>query len=85
MGHNEGRGMRKTHSTEYLHKEIREILHQKLNSTSESYRLERSKRTKEDYKAGNKLRAEINQLETKRTIQRINKTKNQFFEKNQQD
>ncbi|MFP9035599.1 hypothetical protein, partial [Enterococcus faecalis] len=28
-----------------------------------------------------KLRAEINQVETKRTIQRINKTKNWFFEK----
>ena len=28
-----------------------------------------------------KLRAEINQLETKRTIQRINETKSWFFEK----
>jgi hypothetical protein len=28
-----------------------------------------------------KLRAKINQLETKRIIQRINKTKNFFFEK----
>jgi hypothetical protein len=28
-----------------------------------------------------KLRAEINQVETKRTIQRINKTKSWFFEK----
>jgi hypothetical protein len=28
-----------------------------------------------------KLRAEINQIETKRTIQRINKTRNWFFEK----
>jgi hypothetical protein len=34
---------------------------------------------------GNKLRAEINQLETTRTNQRINKTKSWFFEKNQQD
>ena len=31
--------------------------------------------------AGNKLRAEINQVETKRTIQRINKTCSWFFEK----
>jgi hypothetical protein len=31
--------------------------------------------------AGNKLRAEINQLEAKRTIQRVNKTKSWFFEK----
>jgi hypothetical protein len=28
-----------------------------------------------------KLRAEINKIETKRTIQRINKTKSWFFEK----
>ena len=32
-----------------------------------------------------KLRAETNQVETKRTIQRINKTRSWFFEKNQQD
>jgi hypothetical protein len=32
-----------------------------------------------------KLRAEINQGETKRTIQRINQTRSWFCEKNQQD
>ena len=32
-----------------------------------------------------KLRAKINQTETKRTIQRLNKTRSWFFEKNQQD
>ena len=32
-----------------------------------------------------KLRAEINQVETKRTIQRINQMRSWFFEKNQQD
>jgi hypothetical protein len=32
-----------------------------------------------------KLRAEINQMETKRTIQRINQTRSWFFEKNQED
>ena len=32
-----------------------------------------------------KFRAETNQVETKSTIQRINKTKSWFFEKNQQD
>jgi hypothetical protein len=31
--------------------------------------------------AGNKLRTEINQIETKGTIQRINKTRSWFFEK----
>jgi hypothetical protein len=32
-----------------------------------------------------KFRAEINQIQTKRTIQRINHTRSWFFEKNQQD
>ena len=32
-----------------------------------------------------KLSAEINQVETRRTIQRINQTRSWFFEKNQQD
>ena len=32
-----------------------------------------------------KLRTEINQTETKKTIQRINQTRSSFFEKNQQD
>jgi hypothetical protein len=32
-----------------------------------------------------KLRAKINQVETKRTIQRINKTRSWFFEKNKID
>jgi hypothetical protein len=32
-----------------------------------------------------KLRAEINQVEAKRTLQRINKTRSWFFEKNHQD
>ena len=32
-----------------------------------------------------KLRAEINKIETQKTIQKINETKSQFFEKNQQD
>ena len=31
------------------------------------------------------LRAQINQMETNRTLQRINKTQSLFFEKNQQD
>jgi hypothetical protein len=31
------------------------------------------------------IRAEINEIETKKTIQRINETKSWFFEKNKQD
>jgi hypothetical protein len=32
-----------------------------------------------------KIRAEINEIDTKKTIQRINKTKSWFFEENEQD
>jgi hypothetical protein len=32
-----------------------------------------------------KIRAKINEIETKKTIQRINETKSWFFEKNKQD
>ena len=32
-----------------------------------------------------KLRAEINKIETQKTIQKINETKSRFVEKNQQD
>jgi hypothetical protein len=35
----------------------------------------------EEFSAGNKLRSEINQIESKRTIQRINQTRSWFFEK----
>jgi hypothetical protein len=53
----------------------------KLESTPESSRTKRSKYTQEEYPIGNKPRAEINQVETKRTIQRINKTLSRFFVK----
>jgi hypothetical protein len=53
-----------------------------LDSTSESPRTKRSKYTQEEKMAENhQIRAEINQIETKRTIQRINKTRSWFFEK----
>ena len=37
------------------------------------------------WKEGNKIRAELNGKEIKRTIKRINKSSNWFFEKNKQD
>ena len=40
-----------------------------------------SKHTCTPKTAGNKIRVEINQLETKKTIQRIKETKSWFFEK----
>ena len=81
MGHNESSAKKKTHSSECLQKETGESIHQQLNSSSKSTRSKRSKYIQEEQKAGNNLSAEINEVETKRTIQRINKTKSWFFEK----
>ena len=55
-------------------------IHLKALEQKEANRPKRSKQQKIV-----KLKAEINQIETKRTIQRISKTKSWFFEKNQQD
>ena len=80
MGHNESSGKKKTHSSKCL-LETEESLHYQLNSTSESSKTKRSKYTQEEQTTGNKLKAEIKQIEKKRTIQRVNKTRSQFFEK----
>jgi hypothetical protein len=60
-------------------KEIGESVHYHLNSTTESSRTKRSKRSR--WQEIIKLRAEIKQIETKRTIQRIKKTRSLFSEK----
>jgi hypothetical protein len=85
MGHNEITGKRKTHSSKCLQKETEESLQQQLDSTPEASRTKGSRYTQEKQMAVNKLRAEINQIERKRTIQRVNKSRSWFFEKNQQD
>jgi hypothetical protein len=83
MGYNEHSGKRKTHSTKFPGKETGEILHWKLNSTPESSKTKGRKHTHKRSRRQEiiKLRAEIKQIETKRTIQRINKTRSWFFER----
>jgi hypothetical protein len=83
MGHIERRVKKKIHCTKCLHKEIREIQYKQLNSTPESSRTERSKHIHKRIRRQEivKLRAEIIQLETKRTMLGINKTKSCFFVK----
>jgi hypothetical protein len=53
------------------------------DSTLRNSRMKESKSTQEEEMAGKKIkpRAEINQVETKRTTQRINQTRSWFFEK----
>jgi hypothetical protein len=76
MGHKESINKRKTHSSNYLQKETELTLaHLKALEQKEANTAKKS-REKEIIK----LRAEINQIETKRTIQRINKTWSWLFE-----
>jgi hypothetical protein len=52
-----------------------------LTATPESSRTTKKANTPKRCQEVIKLRAEINQIETKRTIQRIHKTRSWFFEK----
>jgi hypothetical protein len=76
MGHNESSDERKTHSSECLQKKLERTYTssltalQKTLTQNEANTLERSR-----LQELNKLRPEINQVETKRTAQRIKKTR----------
>ena len=81
MGHNES-PKRKTHSSECLQKETREGIHYQLNSTLKALEHKEENSPKRSrLQEIIKLSAKINQVETKRTIQRIYQTRNWFFEK----
>ena len=62
-------------------KKIGVISHYQFDSIPESSRTKRSKHTQQEWRTENKLRTEINQLQTKITTQRIRETKKWFFEK----
>jgi len=78
MGHNERGTKRKIHSSECLQKAYFSSLtaHLKTLGQKEINKLKRSRRQEII-----KLRVETNLVETKRTIQRINKMRSWFFEK----
>ena len=75
-GHNESSAKRKTYIWKCLHKETRESIHYQLTAhmkaleQKEAYTPNRSRQQEII-----KLKDEINQIETKRTIQRINKNR----------
>ena len=81
MGHYESSAKRKVHSTKCPIKENGESTHWRLNSTLESSRKKNDSSRRSRSLEIIKLRAEINKIETQKTIQRINKTKSWFFEK----
>ena len=76
MGHNESISKRETHSSECLKKKLERThtnsltTHLKALEKKEENSPKRSRRQKKI-----KLRGEINQVETRRTIQRINQIK----------
>ena len=82
MGHNESISKRKTHSSECLQKKLERAhtssltTHLKALEQKEAYLHKRSRQEERI-----KLRGEINQVETRRTIQRIYQTRSWFFEK----
>ena len=82
MGHNESISRRKTHSSKCLQKELGRAHTSSLTTHLKSLELkqanspQRSRRQKII-----KLRGKINQVETRRTNQRINQTRIWFFEK----
>ena len=83
MGYNKSSGKRKNHSSLSASKKKLErayssslALHLKALEQKDANTTKRSRRQEII-----KLRAEINQVETKSTIQRINQTRSLFFEK----
>jgi superfamily II RNA helicase len=82
MGHNESIPKRKTIISECLQKKLQRAITRSL--TAHLIALEQKEANSPKRIRGQeiiKLRAEINQVETKRTIQRINQIKSWFFEK----
>jgi hypothetical protein len=86
MGHSKGSPKRKVYSHECdIQRSERSqindlILHLKLLEKQEQANPKTSRRREII-----KMKAEINEIETKKTIQRINETKSWFFEKTKQD
>jgi hypothetical protein len=86
MGHNESSPKRKTHSSECL-KTNKQTKLEKAHISSLTAHLkaleqkEANSPMRSRWQEVIKLRAEINQVETRRTIQRINQTRSWFYEK----
>ena len=81
MGYSKGCPERKVHSNTGLHKEDRKISTKQPNPTSTRTRETTTKLRVSRRKKIIKIRAELNDKETKKTIQRINEFKSWFFEK----
>jgi len=72
-------------STKYLHKEIVKFSYLTVYLNVLEKNKKKQTHPREQRQKIFKLRAKINQLVTKKTIQRVNENKSWFLEKNQQD
>ena len=82
MGHNEIISKRKTHSSECLQKETRENTQEQLDNTPKALEQKEANSPKRNRQQEIiKLRGEINQVEIRRTIQKVNQTRSWFFER----
>ena len=80
MGNSEGSSEVEYHNnTDYLKK--RKISNKQSNPTPTRTRGKAKNKAKSKQKEGNNTRAKLNDIETKETIQRISKSRSQFFEK----
>jgi len=86
MRHNESCSKGKAHNSECLRKKQERAYISSLTAHLKALEQKEANTPRRNKKQEIiKLRAEINQVETKRTTRRINRTKSWFFEKNQQD
>jgi hypothetical protein len=81
MGHNESSLKRKTHISESLQKLEREYTSSLTAQLKALDKKEATSPKRSRLQKIIKIRAEMNQVETKRTIQRINQTRSWLFEK----
>ena len=82
MGCSKSSSKREGYSNTVSPQEIRKISNNQSNPTLKTTRERRTKKTKVSRrKEIIKIRAEINEIETKKTVTKINTTKSWFFEK----
>ena len=82
MGHSKGSPEREVHSDTGLPKKDRNISNKQPNPMPTRTRGTTMKTTQSKYKEGNpKIRAELNNIETKSTILRINESRSWFLKR----
>ena len=81
MGQSEGSNGREVHSNTGEPKEEREISNKQPNPTSTRTGGTTTNKAQSEQKEGNKIRVELNDIEIKNTIQRIDESRSCFFEK----